>query len=258
MLPKTSSLLFAGFATLFAANLSGQTIISINMDENQDRRAMTLTDLAGVTGDSVRVANWNNLPSTSTITLDGADLVYDDGSTVGGTFSVTLTTPRQTFQGETSLTNDPQMYAGSTQVWNDQSFTIELSDIPFSNYEVYLYTTGGSNSRGGSIARTGGDTYYNRGGSSPDSSGNGYTLITTTTFNPSDPTSVGIGNYVHYEGLSGANQTFTITTLDMGDTLNQRMALHGFQIVQVPEPGVYALLIGSAALLGVYFRRRRQ
>lgn len=245
-------------AALIAINADAQTIISVNLDENQGRRPMTASDLAGVSADSTRVANWNNLNSVNNGALTGDSAIYDDGSTVGGAFEVVLLTDRQTFQGETSLINDPQMYSGSTQIWQNDTMSLDLTGIPFSNYDIYVFTTGGSSTRGGSIGLNGGTTYYNRGGGKPDASGNGYTLITTTSFNPSDPSAVGSGNYVHFDGLSGSSQTINVITLDMGDASTQRQAIHGFQIVQVPEPSTYALAFGAIIILAAGLRRRNK
>ena len=60
----------------------------------------------------------------------------------------------------------------------------------------------------------------------------------------------GSGNFVIFEGLT--NPDITIRSQHAGSVSN----LSGVQIVQVPEPSLFAALLAVAALGGLALRRR--
>lgn len=235
---KLLGLAAAGMA--WVAGPATAAIIGVNVMANAGQRAIAPSDLAGA---GYRVANWNNIRAGN-FTLLGPAVVYDDGTTVGGSFSVQLTA-QNTFQAASTLTNDLQLYNGNVDITNGNTATVALSNIPFQAYDIYVYTRGATTAggRGGSIQLAGdATTYYVKGGVNPDVNGNGYVQLTTTNY---DPPNTAAGNYISYTGLSGASQSFTLAALNMGDATNHRLGFYGFQIVEVPEPAAAALAIGG-------------
>lgn len=233
-----------------SASLNAQTVISFNVADT--RINMATSDLAGAVE---RVGNWNNYNNQTA--LDAQGFVYDDGSLIAETFTV-IRTGGNPAQIDNFSTNDDRMYSGNVDMQNGSTYTLDLANIPFAQYDIYVYVRGTSSTRGGSVA-LGSETYYVKNGSKANSDGTGYTLITSTVYDPENP-GVGIaaGNYIVFEGLSGANQTITMEVLDMGNASIQRLNYAGFQIVQVPEPETFALIAGVVIALGVIGVKRRK
>ena len=248
---KQAVIVIAVTAAVAAGSVcSAARIISINKDEQSGRVPMSPDDLAGAPG--VRVSNWNNYQS-ATATLNGTDLVYDDGTTVGGTFQVT-TDGHPHWAGPTDDINDPLMYTGAHALMSDVSqggtLSITFTDVPFPLYDIYVYAMGQSaNIRGGAITLVGGETFYTTGSSTPADDGSGYIAMTTTSF--TDPGDIETGNYIAYKGLSG-DQEIEATCYLWGD--HPRFQVYGYQIVEVPEPQTLALF----ALAGAVACRRRR
>lgn len=254
-------------ALLTVSTVTAQTIISVNINENQGRRAMAPGDLAGANSD-VRVANWTDV-DVGTSSLAGDSIVYNDGTAVGGEFSIDFDLTN-TFLGVTTLTNDAQMYAGkATATQNSGVDTVTLNNIPFAQYDIYYYGTG-QNSAGGrgglaavddvAFGESGfdGEVFYIRNGSSANADGTGYVVATTTSYDSGEPTNVASANYAYFGGLSGDTQVISMQAIEMGDGTNFRFDISGFQIVQVPEPRFYAAALGLAVVaLTIASRRRR-
>lgn len=237
---------------VIAPPVHAANIISFNVADS--RITMATTDLAGASG--VRVGNWNNFSQPNgTATLLGANLKYEDGTTVGGLFVATSNGNNISSQVDNGTINDARMYSGNADMQDTGLVTISLSDIPFSLYDIYIYARGTTSTRGGSISLTGGPTYYVKNGARANDDGSGYVLITSTSWT-SGGADVSAGNYARFENLSGANQTITLETLNMGAESPQRMSYAGFQIVQVPEPTSVALLLAGTGLLCLRRRRR--
>lgn len=246
-------------AAVAASTLAAQTIISVNISDAAGNNDMAPSEVAGIATEDARANNWNNINATYTATLLGSEAIFDDGAAVNGTFQVDFTTSNDTFIASGSVSNDPLMFRGNNNLFNTDTNSVTVSGIPFSQYSLIIYTTGGTSTRGGSISLSGGQTYYNKGGATPDSSGNGYTTITSTTYDSLNPgVGVGSGNYVIYEGLTSSSLTFSMASMNMGDATTQRQALHGFQIVStIPEPATYAMMFGSGVLVFALRRRKR-
>ena len=195
---------------------------------------MTSGNVAGANS-SVRVGNWNNIYGASQ-TLTGDAAVYDNGSTVGGSFQAVWSSPRLSYFGATTLQNDALLYYGNNLLYGGQTSSLTLTGIPFANYEIYVYLgdLGTSTGRGGS-ATIGSTTYYQRDASPivqvPSSDGTGYILANSTTYDAADPGTVTYGNYMVFSGLNGSSQAIDFAALNMGDSANQRFKISGIQIV---------------------------
>lgn len=238
-------------------------IISISLDDSHSgRAAMLATDAAGVSG--VRVTNWNNVRMTSgSVTALGTNLVYSDGTSVGGTFSAAFNLRSTSIAPSTTETNDARLFQGFSQLGNFgtdpvTAGNLTLTGIPFASYAIYVYVTGQQTNRGGSIS-LGDETFYIRGGTTPSSDGSGYLLATSTTYDAAALASVSGGNYVLFDGLSGASQTISLEALFMGDSTNLRFNIAGIQIVDtsIPEPSQAGLFFGLLMLAVFGLRRRR-
>lgn len=205
-------------------------IISLNLTDNDGSGTMSATNLAGANS-GVRVGNWNSMNTLNNSTLSGANAVYHNGSTVGGTFQAVYNTGRITYLSATSLTNDPLMFYAGNQLWNTNTSTLTLTGIPFTNYAIYVYSKGSGANRGGSVS-IGSTTYYQRDSSSsvPAADGSGYIQMTTTAYNPTNPGAVTFGHYACFTNLSGTGQTISFAALNMGDA-NHRFWINGIQIV---------------------------
>lgn len=247
--------IFLGLAT---SPLRAGTIISFNPYFNTSG-VMATTDLAGAPG--VRAANWNNFTSTN-MTLDAADNVrYNDGTLVGGAFSMEVNIPAThgNFSTRTGNTiNDPQMFGTVLDVYDTTATTATFTNIPFETYDIYVYMHNDGSSRIGGFT-VGDVTYYARGAGTastnlPGTDGSGYVLSTDTTITNGSDTSVDQANYVRFSNLTGSSQILSLFAAD-GSTGTERNKVAGFQIVQTPEPGRAFLLV--AGVIALAFRRQR-
>ena len=262
--------LVLGAVLALLTSISMASIISVNLCDfngtNASRNAMNSTDLAGAgvgTTSSVRVANWNNIKASTASNVTGSALVYDNGTTVGGAFKVAYTSPRAAAIATNYLSamgNDARMYSGYDQVWNTQTVTTVLTDIPFAAYDLYIYCDAAWANGGGSIAVTGQQTYYVKTKNvilMTTNTGAGYVQITNTTQASAISGPQGSGNYVKYSGLSGTSQTIALSALDMGNATTHRLQFNGFQIVQAAETpavaGFTASPVTGAVPLAVTF-----
>ncbi|WP_009960424.1 PEP-CTERM sorting domain-containing protein [Verrucomicrobium spinosum] len=267
MLPSRSKIQhLALFALTFLATawampsvaLAG-TIISFNPQASTGG-LMTTTYLAGAPG--VRVGYWNNF-NESNLVLDAADSMrYDDGTLVGGSFTMTFNIPAS--QGlltnrTSNTTNDPQMFNGVVDVYSATASTAAFSNIPFETYDIYVYMRNdGANRIGGFTI--GGTTYYARGtgvasDNIPGTDGSGYVLSTDTTIIDGTDSSVDQGNYVRFSNLTGSSQILSLFAAD-GSTGVERNKVAGFQIVATPEPSRAVLLMLGGVLLLTHRHRR--
>jgi hypothetical protein len=117
--------------------------------------------------------------------------------------------------------------------------TITLSQIPYSQYDLYVYFSSDVAGRNGSIT-VGTLTYYFSSVGAASVSGANASFVQTTDTTGANPAA----NYAVFSGLSGGSQTLTCNALSGND---QWLGIAGFQLVAIPEPSCLAFLaIGVA------------
>ena len=215
-----------------------------------------VTGAAGV----LNTVRWNNLT-----TADGtqANLTADVGGVVNATAaSVTWSSPNtwaSTGRGEENNTapagNNRNLMTGylDTLGLGAEGITVTVANLPpvagFPFFDVYVYTQGGANNRGGT---------YTIGGITKE-----HTVLGPFTGafveDTLDPGTTTGSNYLVFRGLSGTGFTLTATPT-LGNPA--RAPINGIEIVAsaIPEPGTIALLgIGTVIVAaGVAVRRRRR
>jgi hypothetical protein len=244
-----------------ASAAADAAIISVSVTSSNAN--MAASDSAGAPG--VRVDDWNNLGGFS-FQNDAANNVLSNikndpgtATTLGVAFTRTPTNAGfESFQptASSALTNDARMFAGHLD--SNRDLVIDLKQIPYAQYDVYVYLVSGSTRRSSSV--TDGTTTYDvrQASNNPSSDGTGYLRSTDTTARDESTEtlwngSIGQANYVRFENLATASRTITVKTGKAWDNV-QRDPIAGFQIVEVPEPAALSVL-GMGALTLV--RRRR-
>lgn len=211
--------------------------------------AMSPSDVAGV----VAQANWNDIAGGS-----GTDIVLIDDAGAPTLAKLTYTS------GGTWSAIAGNGVGGDEKMNNGFVFgnaTVTVTDVPYAEYDIYVYTLNDAANRVLSTVLTGGEGGPVNGpaffGSSPNPTAAGfvdgnaatpYTYNLVTSGFLGSPTAN--GNYVRFTGLR--DSTFTFTTSAAGNGY-----LGGFQIVPtvVPEPGTIGIV--AAATAGLLIRRRR-
>lgn len=187
----------------------------------------------------VSVTNWN-------LTGDGgsADLKYSDATSSGATLTLAGGFGAWGIGGVSSPDGD-----GSTNkaifdgYYNSLGSTLTIGNIPFAEYDVYVYFSADVDGRTGTLS-DGATTYsFKTMGIAATAGSNAIFTQTndTGTGNPS-------ADYAVFSGLSGSSKTFTIANASDG------MGFAGIQIVQVPEPS--AGLLGLCGVTFLLVRRR--
>jgi hypothetical protein len=124
---------------------------------------------------------------------------------------------------------------------------VTLSQIPYAQYDVYVYFSADTANRLGSIG-DGSTTYYFSTIGPAEISGANASLIQTTDTTGASP----LADYAKFSGETASSLTLTCNALGGND---QWLGIAGFQIVAVPEPGTMTLAaLGGLALLRL--RRR--
>jgi hypothetical protein len=204
---------------------------------------MAATDVAGV----VAADNWTNV-----LGLDptAANLVDDSGSATTMDIALAGTGSDGWMMGEDGYTSPSSddalmMHAARAVGGNEGSFTLELTDIPFAEYDVYVYVSRAFGWGGGEASTTIGSTsyFYSTPNDDDDVSDlpGGY-VRSTSTSNASFPEA----SYVLFEGLTASSLDLVQTDLSSGEEIG----ITGLQIVEVPEPASLAILgLGGLCLL---------
>jgi hypothetical protein len=213
--------------------------------------AVTLapTDVAG----AVAQDHFNNTPGVPTSGGSSVTLSMLADST-GAATATNLTFTADYNQGGTAASSsgydelfaggiESPYAAGPTGAATNNRDTLDLSAIPYSSYDVYIY-----------VANAPGSIYQNTSDSSI-----GTNSLAYTAGSPGEGVYTAGVNYVEFTGLTGATQYFVASdaTNSAGGGFNSR--IDGFQIVDVvPEPGTWALLgVGCAAIVLLTVRRQR-
>ncbi len=150
------------------------------------------------TAGAVPMANWNNVVSSGGA---GSSAITTSTSASGGiiNFSTTSFPGTKDIYGGSAPSQDAQLMNAYMYGFNGTT-TTTLTGIPYSNYSIYVYFTGGSNLP--ISAGLGGTSYYF---TTNEASGfTGYLQVTNTS-SSSHPS----GNYAIFSGLMGSSQTLT-------------------------------------------------
>jgi hypothetical protein len=238
-----------GLAISFAFALAlpaGATTISLNFSSGYDNSGpaptttLAATDIAGV----ARAANWNNLAgssgsASSLLNATGTASSLSTTWSSNGTWSTGTAQPNADYK---------MMYSGFDERGTNTA-TVTVSGLgQFPSYSVYAYFAADATNpnvvEGYSI---GSQTYWGSFFHQTDAKFAGtYIKATGTT----QATATEGANYALFTGLTGP--TFTLTATPGN---GWRAELMGIQIVGVPEPSSWVLMLGAVVGLGAIIRR---
>jgi hypothetical protein len=242
---KTSILLAASLA--LAAGANAATVISYNWDYNGTITGST--QFAGV----VSAANWNN---SYTINPGAnpqsgspwSNLIDNSGATT--TMDISFNSPNQwPIQGspgqDADGTYNRNLLNGYVDMSGGIAVTVNLAEIPYALYDIYIYMSSDTADREGYVADDGGLTYYFRTLGSAAVTGSNASLIQTLDL--TDDAVDTAASYAKFSNLSGTSQAISVFAAG-------NAGIAGIQVVQIPEPS--AALLGGLGLLALLRRRR--
>ena len=234
--------LHIALASLAFSALANGSTISVNIGANNAFNVIASTDTAGV----VAVTNWNNKYTN----VGGSLQLTDDSGTLLATTVSVSSQYSGSIAGEFATPNETLMGSGTDSSGGNMTATV--TGITYDLYDVYVYFgSRGATDRFGNYTITPSGT-----GASAEQSLLGYDIGTFTNvggfiLEDGSGGGSGIGNYMVFKNVSGAN---LLITADPQNVSTPRAPLNGFQIVAVPEPSSLALIGLSGLLL---LRRRR-
>jgi hypothetical protein len=248
MKSKTPILLATSLA--LTAGAHAVTAISYNWDL-YGTIPTNSTSYAGV----VSVANWNNSwPGTNTPpTVGSPTLNLIDNSGAGTTMDIYFSgtgqwqlNPLNTAPSvDADGTYNKRLLKGYVDMVGGNPVTVNLAEIPYAQYDIYIYMSSDTADREGYVADDGGLTYYFRTlGSAAISGGNASLIQTLDLTNDAQDTAA---SYARFSNLTGSSQAISVFAAG-------NAGIAGIQVVQVPEPR--AALLGGLGLLALLRRRR--
>ena len=246
VLASLGAVLVVGLASVASASVAG-TSIAIRFGADWQ---MPATEVAGVTG--VETARWNNTGPGAITGATGtqSNLVVDSfgvgsSSTASATWSAQDVGENNAEGFASGTGNHHLMWGYLKNASTSSDSTITISDLPASftgGYDVYVYTSNNENVTGRLSSYTvNGNTKTAAGLVGDDSS----SFVEAVGSTP--------GNYLHFTGLSGSSVEILFRAAGDPQGLG---AVHGVEIVAVPEPVSTSLLCAGAVALAVRRRRR--
>lgn len=236
------------FPSLIIAYLALNTIcfaalqtISVEFFGKQPTPFLAATDVAGV----IPADNWNSSLGASAGFYTPMPLVDSNGDASGVILSDHFRNNDERLSVPANPTTTQLLFRGYTESQNNGGTGFTITNIPFAEYDLYVYVMSGNAGRRGFVTTTEAGTddyYYQTAGGIPTS----FIEVTSTS---SAEYTVG-GNYAVFRGLGNSSQTVTLSGL------NSWSGIAGFQIQQIPEPASAGCLIGGAAVLLCLVLRR--
>ena len=231
------ALCLALFCTVVQAN-------SIGINFSAGTLNLGPTDQPGI----VAGANWNNISGGS-----GTSVALNDatGASTTALLSFTSTGAFGGFNGtNTANTATNLLYqAGLVGNPNTSEVSIDISNIPYARYDVYVFSAADTTDTNTISITDGLTTFYQRSNGSLNNTATN--LLQTTSIDPVNPT-VGPGQYQVF------HKTGSSVSLLTGGSINDIISnnVFGLQIVQtVPEPGTFSLI--GLGLIGMRIYKHR-
>ena len=227
---------------IVALTALGAQAASIGVNFGAGRSSLAVADSAGV----VAQQNWNNASGKSG---NIGALVDDTGAASGA--AVVWQSDEEWSDGSPVEPNGKLLKGWiAEQATPGSPSTIDVTSIPYAQYDLYFYL---SHDRSFEDVRL---TEANGAFPQFDAVENNPNLSNPVVWTEQTTSATTAGNYVHFRGLTATDLSITLGAVDVnynGGGSNDRNAINGLQIVEVPEPS--ALLLGLAGLL--FIRRRR-
>lgn len=246
MLPNSKRVQLIGVTMLIVSSPLTALADAISVNISGSSATLAPSDSVGV----VSVINWNNLAAVGTDPTGITVLNLKNDANVTTTADIT------TKNFDTSnFGNGPGLYpfgsypgpdADDATMLNFGAFArgsssqdvIELAQIPYWKYDVYVYTN-----QGNVPGRTSDFTI----------GGNTISLTTINGYSPAPPYTLA-GNYVKFSELSAASFTLSVKGYTGGEF---QTAIAGLQIVLAPEPGSLGMLLMAMGGVAIMRSRRR-
>ena len=211
------------------------------------------TALAGV----VSTANWNNSydgtgASTTPPTVGSPKLNLIDDSGNATTTDIYFSGTSQWHLApfwtgapqDADGTYNKSLLKGYVDMAGGNPVTVNLAEIPYAQYDIYIYLSADTADREGSVTDTASTYFFRTYGSDAISGSNAVFVQATET---SDLGTNALATYARFSNLTGSSQSLSVYALG-------NAGIAGIQVVQVPEPSAAILCgLGTVALV----RRRR-
>ena len=210
-------------------------------------------DLAGV----VPQTNWNIANGFPGFT--GVALVLQNGSASGATITFSDVVGSKNATSDVGVTADPntEMFNRGVGIIADQFGGVAVMDMTLNNlpttgdwasgFDLYLYFAPETGKDPGVVTLSAGgvDKFVDL------AAGSNYSgsFIEVTSTNLASPSTS--GNYAMFSGLSGSSLTFSVG----GTGTAVDSVLTGIQLVAVPEPSAFGIIVASG--IGIIVLRRR-
>jgi hypothetical protein len=211
------------------------------------------TSFAGV----VSTANWNNSydgtgASTTPPTVGSPKLNLIDDSGNGTTLDIHFSGTGQWHLGpfwtgapqDADGTYNKSLLKGYVDMVGGNPVTVNLAEIPYAQYDIYIYMSADTAGREGYVTDTASTYFFSSYGSDAISGDNAVFVQATET---SDLGTNSAATYARFSGLTGTSQSLSVFAAG-------NAGIAGLQVVQVPEPS--AAILGGLGMLALVRRRR--